>query len=76
METQRVQEKVVLPWACRSGTRDFCSALAVLVGPVRNYFVPTVRYFNSLIPIAQQAGQASVLGRLSLCIRVSGLNCA
>jgi hypothetical protein len=24
----------VLPWACRSGTRDFHPALAALVGPV------------------------------------------
>ncbi len=72
MGTQRVQVKVVLPWwapwACRAGTRDFCPTLAALV--------PTVHYFNSFIPIAHQAGQAVVLGRQSLSIRVSGLNCA
>ncbi len=68
--TQRVQLKRVLPWvvhwACRAVTRDFCSALAVLVGPVQNIFFLTVHYFNSFVPIAQQAGQAAVLGRLSL----------
>jgi hypothetical protein len=26
-------------WACRAGTRDFCSALAALVGPVQNISV-------------------------------------
>jgi hypothetical protein len=42
MGTQRVQMKEVLPWmvrcACRADTRDFCSGLAVLVGPVQNIF--------------------------------------
>jgi hypothetical protein len=32
----------VLPWLvrspCRTGTRDFCSALAALIGPVQNSF--------------------------------------
>jgi hypothetical protein len=40
--TQRVQLKEVLPWlvcwACRTGTQEFCSALAALVGRVQNYF--------------------------------------
>ncbi len=27
-----------LGWACRAGTRDFCSALAALIGPVQNIF--------------------------------------
>ncbi len=27
-------------WACRAGTRDFCPALAALVGPVQNMFFP------------------------------------
>ncbi len=56
-------------WACRVGrlgTRDLCSALAVLVGPVQKNFFLTVHYLNSFIPIARQAGQAVVLGRLSL----------
>jgi hypothetical protein len=53
-------------WACRAGTRDFCSALAALIGPLQNIFFLTVGYFNSFVSIAQQAGQAAVLGRLSL----------
>ncbi len=73
MGTQRIQMKGVLPWlvhwACRGGTRDFltfCPALAALVSPVQNNFFLIVRYFNSYVPIAQQVGQAAVLGRLSL----------
>jgi hypothetical protein len=50
METQRVQMKGVLiwqvRWACCAGTRDFCFALAALVGPVQNIFFLTVHYFN------------------------------
>jgi hypothetical protein len=76
--TQRVQLKRVLPWlahwACRAGTRDLCSALAALVGPVQNIFSLNVHYFNSFFPIAQQAGQAAVLGHLSLSICVSALS--
>jgi hypothetical protein len=53
-------------WACRSGTRVFCPALAALVGTVQNIFFFTVHYYSSLVPIAQQAGQAAVLGHLSL----------
>jgi hypothetical protein len=50
-------------WARRAGTRHFCSALvAALEGPVQNTIsVP-------LFPFAQQAGQAAVLGRLSLSV--------
>jgi hypothetical protein len=74
MKTQRVQMKGVLPqlfdWACRAGTRDFCPALAALVGPVQNIFFLTVHYFHSFVPIAQQAGQAVGLGRLSLSTRL------
>ncbi len=55
------------PWACRAGTRDFCSAFAALVGPAQyKMFFP--HYFNSFFLIAQQAGQAAVLGRLSLSV--------
>jgi hypothetical protein len=39
---------VVSFWACRAGTRDFCSALAALVGPVQNIFSLTVRYTLSI----------------------------
>jgi hypothetical protein len=58
----------MVSWACRAGTRYFCSALAALVGPVENFIFLTVHYSNSFVPIAQQAGQAAVLGRLSLCV--------
>jgi hypothetical protein len=54
--------------ACRNGTVDFCSALAALVGPVQNIFFLTEHYFNSFVLIAQQAGQAAVLGSLSLSV--------
>ncbi len=44
MGTQSVQMKWVLSWlvrwACRTGIRDFCSALAAVVGPVQNVFFP------------------------------------
>ncbi len=73
---QRGQMKGVLPWlvpwACRGSTKDFCSALAALVGPVENIFFLTVHYFNYFFPIAQQAGQAAMLGRLSLSVRLWG----
>jgi hypothetical protein len=66
MGTQRVQLKGVLPWlvhwACLAGTRDFRPGLATLVG---------LHHFNSLATIAQQAGYAAVLGRLSLSTYVS-----
>jgi hypothetical protein len=53
-------------WASRAGTRDFCSALAAIVGPIQNILFLTVHYIQFLCPIVQQAGQAAVLGRLSL----------
>ncbi len=56
METQRVQMKGVLSWlvrwACRAGTRDFCSALAALVGPVQNIFSPPYTISIPLSPYA------------------------
>jgi hypothetical protein len=62
--------KEVLSWfvrrACRAGTRDFWSALAALVGKVQKPFFHIALYFNAFVLIAQQAGQAAVLGRLSL----------
>jgi hypothetical protein len=76
MGTQREQMKGVLPWmvcwASRAGTskRNFCSALAVLVGPIHNTVFLTIHYFNHCVPIAQQTGQAAVLGRLSLIMRL------
>jgi hypothetical protein len=75
MGTQRVQMKGVPPWlvrwACRAGIRYFSSALAALIGPDQNIFLLTVHYFNSFVPIAQQAGKPAVLGRLSLNICMS-----
>jgi hypothetical protein len=56
MGTQKVQMKGVLPWlvfcACHDDRRDFCSALAVLVGTVRNIFFFTAHYFDTYDPIA------------------------
>jgi hypothetical protein len=60
MGTQGVQTNGVLPWpvhCARAGTRDVCPALAAVVA---------VHYLSSFVPIAQQAGQAVVLGHLSL----------
>jgi hypothetical protein len=53
-------------WAYRAGTRDLCSALAALVGPVQNMFFITIHYYNFFVPFAQQARQAAMLGRLSI----------
>ncbi len=68
METQRVQMKGVLPglvpWAGRSGTKDFCPVSAALVSPVQNIFIPHRTLFHFFVPIAQPAGQAAVLGSL------------
>jgi hypothetical protein len=53
--------KGVLPWLVCWAFRDykrFCSALASLVGSVLQYFI-------AFVPIAQQSGQAALLGRLS-----------
>jgi hypothetical protein len=64
--TQRGQMKGVFSWlvcwAFRSGTRDFCSALAA-VAQNKILLSSPVHYFSSF---GQQAGQAAVLGRLSL----------
>jgi hypothetical protein len=70
MGTQRVQMKGVLPWlahwALRAGTIDFCPALAALVCYVQNIVFLALHYFNSFVPIAQQARKAIVPGHLSL----------
>jgi hypothetical protein len=50
----------LVQWACRAGTRDFCSA----PGPIQNIFFFTAHYFKFLWPHAQQAGQTAVLGHL------------
>ncbi len=46
-----------LSLSCNS-RRDFCSALAALVGLVQFFFF-IVHYFNSFVPITQQAGLSS-----------------
>jgi hypothetical protein len=40
--------------------------LAALVGKVLKPFLHIAHYFNAFVLIVQQAGQAAVLGRLSL----------
>jgi hypothetical protein len=65
-DTRYFSSGLAVRWACRAGTRDFSSALAALIGPVLNIYFLTVHHFNSFEPIAQNAGQAAVLGRLSL----------
>jgi hypothetical protein len=53
-------EMRVLPWLPswpRAGTRDFCPALASLVGPVQNIIFLAAHYFTSFVPIAQKAGR-------------------
>jgi hypothetical protein len=60
--TQRVQMKGVLPLlfslALHAGIKEFCPALAALVGPVQKYFFLTIHYLNSLVPIAQSCSVA------------------
>jgi hypothetical protein len=56
----------LIRWTCRASTRDLCPALAALVNPVQNIVFLPVQFFTLLVPIAQQPGQAGVLGRLSL----------
>ncbi len=55
--------KEVLPWLIR------LAAFAALVSPVQKIIFLTANIFSVLVPIAQQTGQAAVLGRLSLCLR-------
>jgi hypothetical protein len=61
--------KKVLPWwvrwACRSGTRDFLFCLDSSSQSSQKYFLLAVHFFNAFVTIAQQAGQAAVLGHLS-----------
>jgi hypothetical protein len=56
--------KGVLSWLIRC---DFMFCLGCSGRPaVQNIFVLTIHYLYSFVPIAQQAGQAAVLGRLTL----------
>ncbi len=70
METQQVHMKGFLSWLVRwarcASPRDFCPALAAVVGSVKNLFFRTVHFFTSFVHIAQQAGQAAVPRCLSL----------
>jgi len=49
-------------WACRAGTRDFCSALAALAGPVQNILFFAVRYCNSFVPHRPVSWESSRAG--------------
>jgi hypothetical protein len=46
--------------------RFLFSLLAALVGPKQNLLFLTVHFFNSFVPITQQAGQTATLGCMSL----------
>ncbi len=74
MGTQRGQMKGILSWlvcwAGRADTRDFCSTLAALVGPVlTKYFFPHRTLFHFLCPHrpASWAGSRAGLS-LSVCL--------
>jgi hypothetical protein len=60
---------------CHAGARDFYPALAALVSPVQNIFFLAAHFFTLCVSIAQQSGQAVVLGRLSLsmclCVEIT-----
>jgi hypothetical protein len=62
--------KGVHPWLIHWVLLVFCPALAALVDPVKTIIFLSVHYFNSFVPIAQQAGQTVVSGRLSLNVYV------
>jgi hypothetical protein len=53
-------------WIRHAGTRDFCPPLAALVSPEQNIFSSPDTILIHFVPIAQQAGQEVVQGRLSL----------
>jgi hypothetical protein len=44
-------------WACRAGTRDICSALATLVGPVQNIFSSRYTISIPLSPSPSKQGR-------------------
>ncbi len=50
-----------------------CWACADIVGPVHIMFFLTLHFFSSFVPIAQQAGQAVVVGHLSHNVCLSNL---
>ncbi len=70
-DSKRTNERssfLVVRWACRAGTRDFCSALAAPVGPVQNIFVVTVHYFKSPSPIKLGRQPCCVASSYSVCL--------
>ncbi len=56
-------------WARHAVTIDFCPALAALVCPVQNIIFLATHFFTLLVYVAQQSGQAVVLGRLQGTLR-------
>ncbi len=70
MGTLGVQLGGVLPWLARwarhAGTTDFLSCLGCsIVSPVQNIIFLIAHLFTLLVTVAQQTGQAVVLGSLS-----------
>ncbi len=72
MKNQRLRMKGILPWLGLLGLSYrykrllFCLGCSTRPGTKYEYIFLTVHYFHSVVPIAQQAGQAAVLVRLSL----------
>ncbi len=61
MGIKRVQVKGALSWlvswACRAGTREFCSTLSALVGPVQNIFSSPYTISIPLSPSPSKLGR-------------------
>jgi hypothetical protein len=72
MGNQRVEMRGVLPWRVRwtrrAGTKGVCLALSTVVSQLQNIIFLTAHFFTVLGLIAQQAWQATMLGRLSLSV--------
>jgi hypothetical protein len=57
---------LVVRWDFHVGARDFCPALAALVGPVLKIFFPHCTLFQFICPRRPQAWQAVAQSRRSL----------
>jgi hypothetical protein len=73
MGTQRVKMKGVLSWLGSLPVQEIFVLPWLLCSQpsTKNFVFLSIHFFNSFVPIAQQAGhsgQAAVLGRLSLII--------